>query len=121
MTLGGAAKASERLIVSCRECYASMPETFPEITCVVGLAWYRREDWEGLRRLYPDRGEMHDSFDDWLAVAEQTEQFLKSNGFAVKRVIVDPAELAGWCAARGLEPIAKARAEYVTEKTRGSA
>jgi hypothetical protein len=51
----------------------------------------------------------------------QTEQFIKSNGFAVKRVIVDPAELAGWCAARGLEPIAKARAEYVTEKARGNA
>jgi hypothetical protein len=68
--------------------------------------------------LYPDRDEMHDSFDDWLGDAQQTEQFLKAEGYAVKRVIVDPAELADWRAVRGIEPIATARAEYVTVKAR---
>jgi hypothetical protein len=85
---------------------------------ILGIAWYRQEDWKRLRRLYPDRDEMHDSFEDWLAEAQRTEQYLKAQGVAVKRVIVDPDELAGWCAVRNLEPIAEARAKYVTEKAR---
>jgi hypothetical protein len=63
---------------------------------------------------------MHDSFDDWLATAQETEQYLKAQGLVIKRVIVDPDKLVGWCAVRGLEPIGKVRAEYVAEKARAA-
>ncbi len=82
----------------------------------VGLCWYRREDWERLLQLFPDRDKLHDSYDEWLKDVHQAEKRLKREGTVTKRIIVDPDELAGWCALRGLEPVSSTRAEYVSEK-----
>jgi hypothetical protein len=41
---------------------------------------------------------------------------VRREGNFIKRIVVDPDELAAWCASHGLEPVASARAEYVSEK-----
>lgn len=88
------------------------------VKVVIGIAWYCLEDWEGLRQLYPDRDQMHDSYDEWLADAKRAEGTAKARGHTVIQIVIHPAELAGWCAVRGLAPTADARARYVTEQTR---
>ncbi len=85
---------------------------------VVGVTWYRPEDWERLLQLFPDRDDMHDSYAAWLAEAHRAERAVVAGGHRVKRVLVDPAELAGWCLIHGLAPNAQARAEFVTDKLR---
>ncbi len=51
-----------------------------------------------------------------LKDVRQGEKLVKREGNITKRIIVDPDELAAWCAMRGREPIASARAEYICEK-----
>jgi hypothetical protein len=82
----------------------------------VGVAWYRAEDWERLRQLCPDRDKMHDRYEDWRAEAMRAEQAMKHDGYTVLRVVIDPDELTGWCAIRGLTPIQDVRAQYVSER-----
>ena len=84
----------------------------------LGMGWYRPEDWERLLRVVTDRDKLHDSYAEWLASAEQGERDLLARGQPVRRVMVDPDELAGWCLVRGRAPDAAARAEFVTDKMR---
>lgn len=93
----------------------------PTVTTVVGMGWYRPEDWERLLQVIPDRDRMYDSHAEWLAEAEQAERAVIAGGPRVKRVPVDPDELAGWCLIRGRAPNAEARAEFVTDKLRREA
>jgi hypothetical protein len=66
--------------------------------------------------MFPDRAQLHDTYDNWLSDVYKAEKLVRREGNYVKRIIVDPVELAVWCASRGLEPVASARAEYVSEK-----
>ncbi len=83
---------------------------------LVGMGWYRPEDWERLLQVVSDRGRLHDSYAEWLAEAEWAERNVSATGHRVVRVFVDPDELAGWCLVRGRAPDAAARAEFVTDK-----
>ena len=83
---------------------------------IIGMGWYRPEDWERLLQVISDRDQLHDTYAEWLAEAEQAERGIMAIGHRVKRVFVDPDELAGWCLFRGRAPDAKARAEFVTDK-----
>ena len=94
------------------------PDISRPVRMVLGIVWYRREDWDRLRQMFPDRKAMHDSFDDWLLDAEKLEGQLQTCGETTERVIIDPDELGAWCKARGAQPNGKMRARYVTEKTR---
>jgi hypothetical protein len=85
---------------------------------IVGITWYRRQDWDRLLRMFPDRKTMHDSFDDWLSEAENLERQMKASGVATERVIIDPDGLRAWCKARGVPANGKARATYTTQKVR---
>jgi hypothetical protein len=89
-----------------------------EMRIVLGVTWYRRKDWPRLMQLIPDREIMQDNFAEWLCEAELMEQDIKATGTTTRRIILDPDELTAWCEARGRQPDAKGRAEYVTEKTR---
>lgn len=84
----------------------------------IGLGWYRREDWDRLLQMFPDRDKLHDTYDEWLADVHRGEKLARREGNIVKRIIVDPDKLADWCAIRGLEPVAAARSEYVCEQMR---
>jgi hypothetical protein len=82
----------------------------------IGLGWYRREDWNRLLEMFPDRDQLHDTYDEWLKDVRKGEKVVKRQGNITKRIIVDPDELAAWCALHGKEPVASARAEYICEK-----
>ena len=81
----------------------------------VGIPWYRREDWDGLLELFADADKMHDSYDDWLETAIETEEHLRSAGLTVERIVIDADEFSGWCALRGLALDADARSGYAAE------
>jgi len=82
----------------------------------IGLGWYRRENWDRLLEMSPDQDQIHDTYDEWQKKGRQDGELVKHEGNIPKRLTVDPDELAAWCAMRGREPIASARAEYICEE-----
>lgn len=79
---------------------------------IAGIPWYRREQYERVRREMTDGGKLHASFDDWLRAAEQTEQQLKRRGITTVRAHIDMDQFVAWCRERGLNVDASGRNTY---------
>jgi hypothetical protein len=81
----------------------------------IGIAWYRPEQWEHLRRVAPDADKLEVSFEAWHAHAEKMVDRLRREGYIVHKVDIDMAEFLSWCKMVGLEPDAAARSKYTSE------
>jgi hypothetical protein len=50
-------------------------------TSIVGVAWYRPEQWEVLRNASIDRDKLEDTHAEWLAEAERVVKELRKKVF----------------------------------------
>jgi hypothetical protein len=82
---------------------------------VVGVAWYKREDYELLLDLFVDRDVLHERYDDWLKSAERFVDDLRRSGQAHQKVYIDPATFPAWCAQRAMKIDANARKRFASE------
>jgi hypothetical protein len=85
---------------------------------VVGLAWYRPEQWQRVRDISADADDLEDSYDKWLRLAEQKLQELKASGYAFEKVDVNSESLIRWCNERGVEVDGHARSQYAADRLR---
>ncbi len=72
---------------------------------ILGIPWFRREDWPALRA--PDRDDLHAKWDDWQRAAVGLEYKLKQSGKRVVRAEIRPEPFAAWC--RGPDSAARTR------------
>ena len=82
---------------------------------VLGVAWYRREQWNRLLEVSADRDELEENYDDWLRTAEGTLKGLKQMGTALVKVDIDVNKLVAWCVVANRTLDGAARAEYVSK------
>ncbi|HWL51317.1 MAG TPA: hypothetical protein VNQ90_02720 [Chthoniobacteraceae bacterium] len=68
---------------------------------VVGMAWYRREDYDSIRQIMDDGKALPPVYDDWLAAAERGFKKLTGDGLRIVRAEIDPATFPAWCATNG--------------------
>lgn len=85
---------------------------------IVGIAWYRADQYALLRALAVDGESMADTHEQWLAEVTRTMDGLNQQGVKARRVDVDIKDLAAWCEERGRPMDGSARAAYVAEKVR---
>ena len=85
---------------------------------VVGVAWYRREQWPRLLEVSIDRDELEDRYDDWLEAMPRRLEEVHRAGHRPVKVDVDLDELMAWCERQGREVDSAARAEFVARKLR---
>jgi len=83
---------------------------------IIGIAWYRPEQWSLLRALSSDPEVLEPTYAEWLAVVSKTVEDLQQRGISVKKIDVDVQELGAWCQSHNLVMDGAARATYVTEK-----
>jgi len=88
---------------------------------VIGVAWYRPEQWGLLRSLAADAEKLEETYAEWLAIATKAVADMQSKGIAMRKVDVNVRELATWCQARGRPLNAGSRATFVSEKVELSA
>lgn len=88
----------------------------PKRRSVIGVAWYRREQWELLRAMAADADNLEKTYEEWLAVAEKTLRKLREQGLELHKVDVDVTELAAWCQAQGRPLDGGARAEFARSR-----
>jgi hypothetical protein len=85
---------------------------------MVGITWWREHDWPRVKDLFPDAGELHNTYAEWLKSAENTVKELKRRGVAVEQFALDIDDFLAWCLVHERQRDAQARSEYVTEKLR---
>lgn len=91
-----------------------------ESNLVVGVAWYRADQYSLLRALAADPDSMAETYDEWLARVNRTMDDLCRQGLIARKVDIDVQELAAWCHERGKPLDGAARAAYAAEKVPGS-
>jgi hypothetical protein len=83
----------------------------------VGVAWYRKDQWDRLRSLASDSDKLASTYEQWLATAETRFRDLTALGHRPRRIDVDVEVLWAWCCANGRKLDGPARAEYVAGRT----
>jgi len=87
-----------------------------ESNMIVGIAWYRADQYTLLRALAVDTDSMADTYEQWLAGVTKTMEELRQRGILARRVDVDVKDLAAWCEQRGRPLDGAARSIYAAEK-----
>ena len=83
---------------------------------VVGIAWYRPEQWQRLREISVDQEDLEDAYREWVRNTERAIRELNRNGLQCAKVAVEVEELLQWCQSQNIPVNGEARSRYVTEK-----
>ena len=84
----------------------------------IGVAWYRREQWDRLLEISSDRDELEDTYDEWQAMAEENLRKLAQHGYVLHKVDIDVEELLRWCNSQNRSVDGGARSEFTVIKLR---
>lgn len=84
----------------------------------LGIAWYRRDQWQKLLAASVDNEDLEDTFEDWEAGAAKKYQELRLAGKKVEKIEVDIDQLLSWCQQNKLPLTASSRARFVAERMR---
>jgi len=87
---------------------------------VMGIAWYRRDQWDRLLEISSDRAELEDTYDEWKAVAEENLVNLAQHGYKLCKVHIDVEALLIWCNSQNRDVDGDARTEFTVMKLRES-
>jgi len=89
-----------------------------EAKMVTGCAWYRAEQWDRLREISVDRDGLGETYEEWVANAEESLRKMRKVGIYAEKVEVDVEGLLAWCRAQDREVDGAARAGYAAEMLR---
>jgi hypothetical protein len=83
---------------------------------VVGIAWYRPDDYREILRIMADRHLLPATYDEWKQQAEGLERQQLGKGVRVVRAVIDPQTFPAWCRRNGLNVDAQARMRFANEE-----
>jgi len=81
----------------------------------VGAARYSRDEWSKLREVASDPERLEQSYEAWLAMAEEQLQKLRKTGIEVERVDVRADDIVEWCTLKGRPVDGSSRAAFASE------
>ena len=91
-------------------------KTDNSVDTVLGIAWYSKDQWERLRQVASDQGNIEDTYEEWMANAEKALQDFKKTSTMTRRVHIDVEELITWCKSKNLLVNGASRSEFANEK-----
>jgi hypothetical protein len=93
---------------------------FPKATPIgaTGMAWYRKEDYQQLLKIFVDQHLLPRSFEEWEKKAETGRKKFLADGYIVVRSYIDPNTFPAWCASKGLDINASAPTKFAAEEAR---
>jgi hypothetical protein len=86
------------------------------IPIILGIAWYKRDQWQRVLTDFADASHMHKTWGEWRQAAENGIEQLSRRGTIAYPVLLDADEITCYCHQRGLPNIGKTRAKLVNEK-----
>jgi len=87
-------------------------------TFIMGVSWYRPEQWERLREIAEDKATFDTSYEESLVEWEKKIQDLEAQGIRPIKVEVDVEELLIWCTAQGLAVTPETRTKFMMNTLR---
>ncbi|MGD8985944.1 MAG: hypothetical protein PVI53_18100 [Desulfobacteraceae bacterium] len=88
------------------------------VNAIMGVAWYRRQQWGRLLEISSDRDELENTYDEWKAMAEENLSILARQGYVLRKIDIDVEELLRWCKLQNRPVDGNARTEFTLVKLR---
>ena len=85
---------------------------------VMGVTWYRPEQWERLREISEDKENFDKTYEESLVDSEHQVKQLEAQRIRPVKVEVDVEEMLTWCSAQGLAVTPETRTKYTITKLR---
>ncbi len=82
---------------------------------IQAMVWYRKEHWDSLMELFPDRHLLPATYEKWLTMAEEMKNKVEAGGDVVIKVFIDPETFPAWCKEQGKEMNSEARTELAIQ------
>jgi hypothetical protein len=82
---------------------------------IIGIAWYRRQDYPTIRKIMEDAHVLPESYDAWSRLVKGVVQLEEANGTRIVKAIIVPQDFIGWCVIRRRSANANARTRFVNE------
>ena len=87
-------------------------------TLIMGVSWYRPEQWERLREISEDKETFAIPYETSLVESEQKMQDLEAQGMRPIKVEVDVEALLTWCTTQGLPVTPETRTKFMMNTLR---
>jgi molybdenum cofactor biosynthesis enzyme MoaA len=85
---------------------------------IVGIGFYRREQYPVLLETADDRNDIEETYDEWLKALKKGLQKASEAGVDPVKVDVDVYELLAYCQEHGLKNNAETRSQFFAELLR---
>ena len=80
---------------------------------VIGISWFREEDYAAIRAVSEDGHKIPSKWKDWLKGAEEMEQKAIQSGNTVERINIDPDTFPDWCKKNGVGINREGRQKFI--------
>jgi hypothetical protein len=80
---------------------------------VLGIGFYRREQWPLLIETAVDSHLIEKTYDDWMTVLDSSIEKIRASGLEPELVDIDVEELLAFCKKEGLPNNAACRARFI--------
>ena len=80
----------------------------------IGVTWYTADQWQLVKAASADADRFEETYEDWVAMAEEATKSMLATGIITERVHVIASELLAWCLAHGKANDAASRSEFVS-------
>jgi trans-aconitate methyltransferase len=81
---------------------------------VLGIGFYRREQWPLLIETAADSHLLEKTYDDWMAVLDASIEKIRASGLEPELVDIDVEELLAFCRKEGLPNNASCRSRFIS-------
>ncbi|MBM4141516.1 MAG: hypothetical protein FJ242_08580 [Nitrospira sp.] len=85
---------------------------------VIGIGFYRREQWPLLLETSVDAQILGKTYDEWLDVLDSSIEKIRAHGIEPELIEVDVNELLAFCEKQGMKNNAEARSRFIAELAR---
>ena len=85
---------------------------------VMGVSWYRPEQWDRLRELSEDKEHFEMTYEESLVDSGNEIKQLEAQGIRPVKVEVDVEEMLTWCSTQGFSVIPETRTKFMMSKLR---
>ncbi len=82
---------------------------------VLGIGFYRREQWPLLIETAVDSHLIEKTYDDWMEVLDSSIEKIRASGLEPELVEIDVEELLAFCKEEGLPNNAACRAGFIAK------
>jgi len=79
---------------------------------VIGIVWYKEEDYPILKNLFEDGDTLPETYSEWLEKAQNLFNQLIQRGLTPVKAYIDPETFPEWCIQKGHHLNAQARTAY---------